>query len=272
MEESKSENYIKAIKITTIYIIAMLKLKILGAERRWIIADYIDELVREKIKTSRCLCFRIASDGRIEVVFRFNQNEYAVVDGNELLPCSCHILADSKWANVLRGLEELIGSPRTREHDLQKYLETYPELLFGNDFDTIVPQAVISPDLKRYDWKADFVLSPFNQFAFATILELKLPRVKTTRTKTPGHASFTSQVWHSLRQLKDYADAFDSPTVRAKFREAYKVDVFKPDLHLVIGRSWDVNQIDTIKKMKKDSQVKIETWDEMLARLKRQFS
>lgn len=272
IDETKRFAYIKAIKIETIYTIAILKLEMLYLERNKIIEDYIGELVREKLKNTSCLCFRVSTSGRIEVFFRLNQNEYAVVDGNEILPCSYHLLANSKWDNTLMELEGLINSPQIKEHDLQKFFEVYPELLLEKEFDTLIPQAVISPDQKIYDWKADFILSPFNQFEFAKILELKLPTVKTTRTKKPDHTSFTSQIWHSLRQIRDYAEAFDNTSVRTKFKEAYKVDIFRPDLHLVIGRSWDISQMDTIKKMKKDSQIKIETWDEMLARLKRHFS
>ena len=71
---------------------------------------------------------------------------------------------------------------------------------------------------------------------------------------------------------KNDSSEFDSPTVRRRFRETYGVDVFKPDVHLVLGREWDFAQVHSIKKMKRDAEIRIETWIEVVERLKREFS
>ncbi len=249
-----------------------IKMEIIGSKHTRSFDELLGPLIRKKLKEATCLCFKVGPNHKLEAFFRLNRDGWTSVEGNRLLPCSYHMLAISKWDTALRELEDLVNSPGTVEHDLQKFFEVYPELLAGKDYDTIIPQAVIVPDVGSYSWKADFVLSPFDQFTFATILELKLPSVRTTTGKRPAHYSFTSRVWHAMQQVRDYADAFDSPNVRTRFRETYHVDIFKPDLHLVIGKRWEVAQVDVIKKMKKDAQVRIETWDELLDRLKRQFS
>jgi hypothetical protein len=265
-------NYGKMVQIQEIYLDALLKLAILAAAQHRIIDGFISELIRKKLREATCLCFRIGRDRRIEVVFRAGANDWLMLDGHTVTPCSYHLLAGSKWSRALNELESLVNTAHTTEHDLQKFFEVYPELLAGNTYDTIIPQAVIVPDTGDHQWKADFVLSPFNQFDFATVLELKLPFAQTTVQKRPAHHSFSAHVWHSIQQVKDYADQFDSPTVRRRFREAYHVDIFKPDIHLIVGQRWNVAQSEAIKRMKRDSNVRVETWSEVIERLKREFA
>jgi hypothetical protein len=262
----------KIIRIKKIVLNFRLKMAILSTSHRREFAELHSRLLREKLETATCLCFRMKHDNTIEVFFRSGPESWMLVDGGNVLPCSFHLLARSKWTGVLHELEQMINATGTTERDLQKFFEVNPELLAGNSYDTVIPQAVIVPESGEYHWKADFVLSPFNQFDFATILELKLPSVETVITKKPAHHSFSAQVWHGIQQVRDYATEFDNSNVRTRFRETYNVDIFKPDLHLVIGRRWDIAQVDSVRGMKRSAQVRVESWDEILERLKREFS
>lgn len=69
---------------------------------------------------------------------------------------------------------------------MQKFFEEYPELIAGDDYDTVIPQATISRD-DASPWQADFVLAPINQTDFARIIELKIPTLPLTKRPRSGH-------------------------------------------------------------------------------------
>ena len=149
-------------------------------------------------------------------------------------------------------------------------MELYPELLAGDEYDLIIPQATISRD-DADDWKADFVLAPVNQVEFARVIDLKLPTMTLLKRPRSGHAQFSAKLWDGICQLKEYSRAFDRMRVRQNFRDKYKIDIYKPDLHLVAGRCWDLKLLDGTRALRKDTEVKIEDWDSLLSRLKRRF-
>ena len=175
--------------------------------------------------------------------------------------------------NSLRDIlkEELINDSKTDEEDLQKFFEEFPELIAGDEYDRVIPQATIIRDAGS-PWRADFVLAPINQTEFCKVLELKLPNVALTSQPRRGHLTFSAKVWGAIGQLRDYARAFDSATVRERFKKKYGTDIYKPDLHLIAGRQWDIQWIDSIRSLRKTEEVKIENWDAVLDRLKRRYA
>lgn len=219
----------------------------------------------------RILRLRLRDDHRVEVSLEFEDGSWTYADGTKLLPSRLYIPSFSKWTSVLKQLEELINDPKTKERDLQEFLEQYPELIAGDEYDEIIPQATITRDSK-YSWAADFVLAPVNQNEFSKVLELKLPNVRSIKMPHNQHINFTGKVWDAINQLRDYGHAFDKPNVREKFKQAYNLDVYKPDLHLIIGRKWDfVNRDNEIYELKRRSEVKIEDWDSVVQKLKRRY-
>jgi len=228
---------------------------------------------REFLKTidSRIICFRFRADGKIEVVLKFEDGSWCYADGTTVLPSAICLLTFSRWANILKELEEIINDPNTKESDLQKYFETYPELIAGNDYDVVLPQAVIVNDDSSI-WKSDFVLTPKNQFEFSKVLELKIPQLNIVNQPKSGHVTFSSKIWNALQQVRDYSRAFDNKEVRERFKKAYDVDVFKPDLHLIAGRKWDIKLMDSLRELQRETPVKIEDWDSVLDRLKRNYT
>ena len=237
------------------------------------IEKYIKLFPREamKIIESRVICFRFNKKGIIEAALKFEDGSWCYADGMSVLPSSICFLAFSKWSNVLKELEDIINDPDSKEANLQKFFETYPELIAGNDYDVILPQAVIVNDNDNL-WKSDFVLTPKNQREFAKILELKIPSLKITTRPHSGHVTFSAKIWHAIQQVRDYSRAFDSYSVREKFKNTYGVDVFKPDLHLIAGRKWDIQLLDSIRSLQRETAVKIEDWDTALERLKRNYT
>jgi acyl carrier protein len=220
---------------------------------------------------SKIICFRVKQDGKIETTLRAEDGSWCYANGLSILPSNICLLTFSKWGNVLKDLDDLINSPRTKEQDLQKFFEIYPELLAGDDYDVILPQAVIVND-EQQTWRSDFVLAPKNQYEFAKILELKMPGLEITNRSKSRHFSFSAKIWHALQQVRDYSRAFDNKNIRHRFKNAYGVDIFKPDLHLIAGRKWDIKIMDSMRELQRETPVKIEDWDTALERLKRKYT
>lgn len=220
---------------------------------------------------SNVLSFRLRQDGRMEVSLQLEDGSWAFADGQVLLPSMLCLFTVSRWGSVLRELEALVNDPRTREEDLQHFLESYPELIAGDEYDRVVPQATIAREDGSF-WHTDFVLAPFDQANFCKVLELKLPTVALTGLPRRSHVTFSAKIWSAICQLRDYATAFEAPAVRERFQKRYGLDVYRPDLHLLAGRSWDLQWLDSIRTLRKTSEVKIEDWDSLLKRLKRRYS
>lgn len=233
---------------------------------------YVEKNPREVLRVvdTKILSFRLRADGTIEVSLQLEDGSWTYADGKTLLPSRLYLITLSKWGNILRDLEDLINNPKTKEADLQKFFEEYPELIAGDDYDTVIPQATISRD-DCSPWKADFVLAPVNQTEFSRIVELKIPGLPLTKRPHSGHFSFSAKLWNALSQLRDYERAFDREQVRENFRNNYGVDVYKPDLHLIAGRRWNFAWMDNIRELQRTTPVKIEDWDSVLDRLKRRY-
>jgi len=224
---------------------------------------------REMVDT-KILSFRLRPDISIAVALRLEDGSWTYADGETLLPSMLYVFIVSKWGPILRELEDIINDPKTKEKDLQMFFEEYPELISGDDYDVVVPQAIISRD-DSSSWRADFVLAPVNQNEFCKIVELKLPNVPLVTKPHHGHIDFSSKIWHAIRQLRDYAQAFDDHKVRERFREKYQTDVYKPEMHLIAGRRWNFWWMDNIRQILRSTPVKIEDWPSVLDRLKRRY-
>lgn len=217
------------------------------------------------------LSFRLRPDGSIEVVLQLEDGSWTYADGKSLLPSKLYLVTLSKWASILKQLEDVINDPKTKEEDLQKFFEEFPELIAGDEYDKVIPQATLSREDASVTWKADFVLAPINQTQFSKILELKPPSVRLTKRPFGGHLSFSAKIWNAITQLKDYGRAFDRSETRERFRLKYGTDVYKPDLHLIAGRQWDLQWLDNIRDLRRSQPVNIEDWDSLLQRLKRRY-
>jgi hypothetical protein len=120
-------------------------------------------------------------------------------------------------------------------------------------------------------WEADFVLAPIDQEDFCKALELKRPQLGAARRGSRGHARFYKELHEATQQLHDYRDAFESTRTRDLFRGTYGVDVFRPDLQLVIGRDWEASERQAMMKFQKANFVTIRSWDGELRRLRQKF-
>jgi len=238
------------------------------------IESYIDHFPRKAFELieTRILYFKFHEDGKIEARLKFEDGSWYYADGSKKLPSNICVLAFNKWNHVLNELEEIINDPNTKEEELQKFFESYPELIAGNDYDVVIPQASIINDDESVNWNADFVMTPKNQFEFAKIVELKLPDVNLLNKPKSGHASFSAKLWKAIMQVRDYGKAFDSKHVRERFKKKYDLEMYKPDLHLIAGRKWDIKLMNSMKSLLRETPVAIENWDNVLDRLRRNYT
>ena len=176
----------------------------------------------------------------------------------------------SSTTDALRELEDLINDPDVSEDDLQKFLEHHRELILDEEYEYAIPQARIITEERS--WEADFVLVPFAQNEFSKIVELKLPQEKVPKADKNGHQGFTAKLYSALRQIKDYYNAFDDTSTRRIFREKYGMEVYKPDLQLIIGRKGDFQMKQTHLTIQREQSIKITDWDTFLEKQKRKFT
>ena len=242
------------------------------------IADGIQYMLRHEPRAllrkidTKIVAFSLRPDGQIEVSIQMEDGSWTYAGGHSILPSKLYLVTFSKWGNILKQLEDLINDPKMKEKDLQKFFEEYPELLVGDDYDEVIPQATISRDIENTGWKADFVLAPVNQTDFCKIVELKVPGIPIIKRPRSGHLSFSARVWSGICQLKDYYRAFDKPETRHRFMKSYNIDVYKPDLHLIAGRRWDLQWVDNIRELLRETEIKVEDWDSVINRLKRKYA
>jgi hypothetical protein len=224
-----------------------------------------------KENAQNVFCIRIGIDEKIEVRLKLEDGSWCYAGGTGVLPSNIYILSYSKWGKILKELEDLINDEHTAEQDLQRFLEDNPALIKGMDYDVVVPQAVIVKEDDQI-WKSDFILKPKDQYAFAKVLELKIPSIPIIKRPQAGHVTFSAKIWNAIQQLKDYRNAFNSVKTRDIFRKKYGIDVFKPDLHLIAGRKWDIQVMDAVRELQENEPVKIENWDSFIDRLKRTYT
>lgn len=238
------------------------------------ILGYLTKAIAESASInlhSKALAFRIYEDGKIHVGLQTTDGTWVYADGTTLLPAGIYLAAFSKWGDILKELEDIINSPATVEQDLQRFFEEYPELLKGDEYNIIIPQARILTEDKT-TWRADFVLHPLDQTAFCKILELKLPQNSTVRQPRHAHLQVYSDLISAINQLRDYGEAFHSTATREKFKEVYNIEIFKPDLQLIAGRKWDIMHMRNMLEVQRRNNIRMDDWDTCLQKLRRRFT
>lgn len=121
------------------------------AEKQQRLEDILNYLVkffpgtdRESI-SSKVIAFRIREDGRIEVGLQQTDGTWIYADGTSRLPSGLYLTVFSRWEGILRELEEMVNSPSITEDELQHFFEGYPDMLKGDTYDVIIPQAHVVP-------------------------------------------------------------------------------------------------------------------------------
>lgn len=214
---------------------------------------------------------RIKDNGEIEILGLVPDGTVFYSDGSIQLENNLFICRQSKWTNIIKEFEYLINNPHCKENDLQSFLEEYPEMIAGDDYEKVIPQPTIISNV-GVNWKADFILQPKDPIDFCKIIELKLPAESIFIKSKSGHSNFSAKLMHSINQLKDYAEAFNNSFSREIFYEKYKTNVFKPDLQLIFGKRINNKRNKEFLELQRRSNVEISDWDTLLQKLKRKYT
>ena len=96
--------------------------------------------------TANVVALRVNNNGTIEVGFRGTDGTWTLADRFQRLPTGIYVAVFNRWGEILKELEDLVNDQNITEAALQDFFERYPDLLRGDKYDKIVPQAVICPD------------------------------------------------------------------------------------------------------------------------------
>ena len=200
------------------------------------------------------MAFLIDAQGNISVKYQASDGRLVYAD-RQVLPSGLFIACYNKWNEVIKELEEMVNSDSVSESDLQRFFERHPEIISGQEYDMVIPQASIYSEECNKEWKADFVLSPHDQTEFCKVLELKLPKAQLLRSDKSGHARPYRGLIDAIQQLKDYGKAFHSHVTQQKFKQKYGIDIYRPDLQLIYGRSSDIINLRHVQELQKESSI-----------------
>jgi hypothetical protein len=172
-------------------------------------------------------------------------------------------------ASEILELEDLINSPAAQEADLQRFFERHPAFFRTWGYRDVFPQVCLSHDGEG-DLIPDFVLvDPDLQRAM--VLDLKLPQKKVI-VGTKNRTRFSSAVQEAMAQLLKYRDWFEDTRNRASLKDRFGLELYRPRLAVVIGRSRDF--ADEVQRQRLASQrhdFDVVTYDDISSQAKRRL-
>ena len=158
-------------------------------------------------------------------------------------------------------LEALLNSKSTKEASYQAFFEKHPHFFRRWDYREVHPQICLrSPDGQQYP---DFLL--INRDAQrAAVLELKLPTPMLIRRQR-NRDRFASAVCEARAQLLRYRDWFRERANRHRLVPKIGMEVYEPELIVVIGRSSDFEgPLDRQRLTADYPDIEIATYDDIL--------
>lgn len=159
-------------------------------------------------------------------------------------------------------LEGMIRNPKAAETDFQNFFKSHPHFFRRWDYREIYPQVYLIRD-DQGPLIPDFILTN-PEIQQATILELKLPKPKMIR-RQENRDRFADAVMEARSQLLGYQDWFEDKGNRKKLTGKMNMEIFRPRLAVVIGRSADFRcAIDRQKLAARTPDIDVVTYDDIV--------
>jgi len=172
-------------------------------------------------------------------------------------------------ADEIAELEDMIRNPKASEKDFQKYFEAHPHFFRRWDYREVYSQVYLARD-GQGPLIPDFILTN-PEIQEATIVELKLPKPKLIRHQE-NRDRFADAVMEARSQLLEYRDWFEDKGHREKLIGRVNMEVFRPRLAVVMGRSADFRcAIDRQKLAARTSDIDVVTYDDVVACARRRM-
>ena len=166
-------------------------------------------------------------------------------------------------------LEDLINSKSSNEAILQKFFERYPAFLRLWDFRDVYPQIVLTRE-EDGDLIPDFLLVD-PELQQATIVDLKLPSNRVA-VGIKNRRHFSNAVEEAKAQLRLYQSWFDDRHNRLKLKERFGLEIYRPRLSVIIGRSSSfADELDRQRLIASTPDVQVVTYDDIAERAKRRL-
>ena len=163
--------------------------------------------------------------------------------------------------NLLKEFEEIINQDVIREHEIQKFLEAYPEILESLGYASCKSQIILKEEGQK-DLIPDFILQRPGNNGF-DILDLKLPTAKATAQRP--YLRISSEITKAIAQLRAYRNYFNNPLNVSKFHETHGLEALSPELIVVIGRSSEFSNFKDRKEINDQvNDLKIISYDELI--------
>jgi len=166
-------------------------------------------------------------------------------------------------------LEDLINHPRVKESELQRFFEMHPRIFRMWDYRDVHSQVFLTRE-DDGDLIPDFIMvDPLLQKSM--ILDLKLP-AKRVVVGTKNRRSISAPLQEAKSQLLRYRDWFDDSHNRAKIKERFGMEIYRPRIGVVIGRRSEFeNEFERQQIAYDNSQIEIVTYDDVLEFAKRRI-
>lgn len=158
-------------------------------------------------------------------------------------------------------LEDLLNSRSAKEKDFQELFDRYPHFLRRWDHREIHSQVYLSREADG-PLVPDFILTD-KELQKALILDLKLPTAKVV-IQQKNRNRFSTAIIEARAQLLEYRDWFEDRRNRARAKEFLGMQVYRPRLAVIIGRSSEFkDDIGRQKLYSREPDIEIVTYDDI---------
>jgi hypothetical protein len=169
-------------------------------------------------------------------------------------------------ADEIAELESLLNSASAREREFQEFFERHPHFLRKFDYREIYPHVTLARS--EGSLIPDFILTD-RELQKAAILDLKLPSPRLIR-RHRNRDRFAACVTEARAQLLRYRDWFRERANRHSLLEKVGIEVYEPQLIVVIGRSFEFEDAFDRMRLRADNpDIEVVTYDDMLSYAKR---
>jgi hypothetical protein len=161
----------------------------------------------------------------------------------------------------IEELEELIGNPKAREADFQRFFDRHPHFLRRCDYREVFTQVHLCRP--EGDLIPDFILTN-RDLQRAAIVELKLPAARLVRHQD-NRTRFSAAVMEARSQLLTYREWFRQKENREMLKQMVGMEVYEPALSVVIGRASEFQcDYDRQSLASQNPDIEVMTYDDIL--------
>jgi len=218
--------------------------------------------------------FLTAREGRIQLLPGRHPGLYNVflssLPGRELIVGAPFVIADltrSYLQEEIEQFEYLVNSPTCTEADVQRFLESHPKFLLGQEYERLYPHVILEREGKG-PLIPDFLLQPFGK-RFCDIVDLKLPETQLIVGKA-DRKRFSWAIAEASSQLRTYRDYFEDPKQRDSVLKRFGITAYRPRLAVVVGKKVEIGDEILLKQTQDGAPgIDVITYELLLTRAKK---